>query len=248
MISDGVVSRDASIHALSVTMIESKKLKWSLVLLAAAAAGLIIAAKYFHGFALLEQMLAWIKGLGIWGPIFFVLVYILATIVFIPGSILTLGAGVLFGVVKGSICVSIASTVSATGAFLIGRYLARDWVSQKIQGKARFVALDKAVAAEGWKIVGLVRLLPFFPFALVSYGFGLTRISLPVYVLASWIGMMPATVVYVYFGSLAQDLTTLNQGVQSPPILKWALGIVTVLATIFITRFARRALAEKMTF
>jgi uncharacterized membrane protein YdjX (TVP38/TMEM64 family) len=226
--------------------VESKKLKWSWVLLAVSAVGLIGAALFLHPRSIMERMLDEIKGLGVWGPILFILVYVVATVLFVPGSILTLGAGALFGVVQGSIYVSIASTVAATCAFLIGRYLARDWVSRRIKGNARFEALDKAVAAEGWKIVGLVRLVPFFPFAPVSYAFGLSRVSMPSYVLASWIGMMPATVMYVYFGSLAQDLTALNSGVQSPPILKWAIGVITVLVTLFVTRIARRALANRV--
>ncbi|GGA09921.1 hypothetical protein CYANOKiyG1_22870 [Okeania sp. KiyG1] len=108
--------------------------------------------------------LDWIKTLGPWGPIAFIIIYILATVLFLPGSLLTLGAGLLFGPIFGSIYVSISSTIGATCAFLVGRYLARGWVSKQIEGNENFKAIDEAVADEGWKIVGLTRLSPIFSF------------------------------------------------------------------------------------
>ncbi|MGH2416496.1 MAG: TVP38/TMEM64 family protein, partial [Microcystaceae cyanobacterium] len=169
------------------------------------ALGLIIAATQFgvteYINNTLQSILAWIDSLGSWGPVAFVIIYILAAVFLISGAILTLGAGVLFGVVKGSILVSIASTLAATVAFLIGRYLARGWVTKQIESKPKFKAIDAAVAREGWKIVGLTRLSPLFPFVFLNYAFGITQVSLKDYVLASWIGMMPGTVMYVYIGS-----------------------------------------------
>ena len=176
------------------------KLKAVLWILAIAA--LIAAAKYFSVQELFRSILVGIERLGAWGPIAFVFLYILATVLFLPGSIVTLGAGVLFGVVAGSVYVSIASTVGATAAFLIGRYLARDWVVRKIKGNQTFQAIDDAVAEGGWRIVGLTRLSPIFPFNMLNYAFGLTQVSLRDYFFASWIGMMPGTVMYVYLGSL----------------------------------------------
>jgi uncharacterized membrane protein YdjX (TVP38/TMEM64 family) len=192
----------------------------------------------------LTGILDWIATLGVWGPIFFALVYILACVFFIPGSVLTLGAGAVFGVVKGFILVSISSTLGATAAFLIGRYFARDWVAKKIGNNATFNAIDHAAADEGWKIVGLTRLSPLFPFSLMNYAFGLTRVSLRDYFVASWIGMMPGTLMYVYLGSLAR----VARG-QTPP-LEWTLRIVglvaTVLVTILLARMARQALAQRV--
>ncbi len=149
------------------------KLKAVLWILAIAA--LIAAAKYFNVQELFRSILVWIERLGAWGPIAFVFLYILATVLFLPGSIVTLGAGVLFGVVLGSVYVSIASTVGATAAFLIGRYLARDWVVRKIEGNQTFQAIDDAVAEGGWRIVWLTRLSPIFPFNMLNYAFGLTQ-------------------------------------------------------------------------
>ncbi len=173
-------------------------------------------ARYFNAQALLRQALDLIAGLGPWGPVMFVLLYIVATVFFLPGSILTLGAGFVFGVIKGAILVSIAATLGATAAFLVGRYLARDWVAKKIEGNVRFKAIDEAVAREGWKIVGLTRLSPVFPFNLLNYAFGLTRVSLRDYFFASWIGMMPGTLMYVYLGSLAGDLAVGRRGRAYP--------------------------------
>ncbi len=223
--------------------------KWVLALLAVASLLVII---YFLDIQELFQVaLAWISDLGPWGPVFFIVLYILATILFLPGLIPTMAAGLLFGVLQGTLLVSISSISGATIAFLIGRYLAREWVAGKIQGNQKFEAIDAAVAQEGWKIVGLTRLSPLFPFNLLNYAFGLTQVSLKNYFLASWIGMLPGTVMYVYIGSLAGDLATLVSGELSRTPAEWAfLGvglIATVVLTLYITRIAQRALNRKVT-
>lgn len=199
------------------------------------------------------NVLTWIHELGPWGPILFILLYIVACVFFLPGSILTLGAGFLFGIVKGSIIVSIASTLGATAAFLVGRYLARGWIEKKIEKNEKFKVIDEAVAKEGWKIVGLTRLSPVFPFTLLNYAYGLTRVSLRDYVLASWIGMMPGTVLYVYIGSLAGNLTAIGAGTSNGVVgtAQWGFRIVGLLATIavtvYITRISKRALDRRIT-
>jgi uncharacterized membrane protein YdjX (TVP38/TMEM64 family) len=151
---------------------------------------------------------------------------------------------------KGSIIVSIASTVGATCAFLVGRHIARDWVSKKIQANPKFKAIDEAVAREGWKIVGLTRLSPIFPFNLLNYAYGLTRVSLRDYFFASWFGMMPATVMYVYIGSLAGEIAKIGGEGRSRTSAEWALYIVGLIATaavmVYITRIARAALRKKV--
>jgi uncharacterized membrane protein YdjX (TVP38/TMEM64 family) len=168
---------------------------------------------------------------------------------FLPGSILTVGAGVVFGLVRGFVIVSISATLGATAAFLVGRYLARSWIAGKIKGHPKFAAIDEAVAREGWKIVGLLRLSPVVPFNVLNYAFGVTRVSLRDYVLASWIGMMPGTLVYVYLGSVAGDLARAGGRASRTPA-EWAfyaVGLVaTIAVTIFVTRLARRALAERV--
>jgi len=210
-------------------------------------AAAIVAFKYFDGQELLKQAIDWVGQLGRWGPIIFIAIYILAAVLFIPGSVLTLGAGAVFGVVWGSIYVSIASTLGATAAFLVGRYLARDAIARKIEGNQRFAAIDKAVAKEGWKIVGLTRLSPVFPFTLLNYAFGLTQVKLRDYVLASWIGMMPGTVMYVYIGSLAQAATGERERTTGEWVLYGVGLLATVVVTVFVTRIAKKALAKKIT-
>ena len=213
-------------------------------LFAAVAVALVACLFLFDVRALLRETLAAIEGLGAWGPVLFVLLYIVAAVLFVPGSALTLGAGALFGVGLGSALVSLGATLGATAAFLVGRYFARDWVAKKIEGNTAFAAIDRAVAAEGWKIVGLTRLSPAFPFSLLNYAFGLTRVSLRDYVLASWIGMMPGTVMYVYLGSLARAAGDRQRTPGEWALL--ALGLAaTIAVTVFITRIARAALAKR---
>lgn len=214
--------------------------------------GLVMAAKYFNLQQVFRDAMAWIEEAGPVGYLVFFGLYIAACVFMVPGFILTLGAGAVFGVVKGALLVSLSSTVGATAAFLVGRYLARDMVARRVEGNANFRAVDEAVAAEGWKIVGLMRLSPVFPFNLLNYAFGLTRVSLRDYVLASWIGMIPGTVMYVYLGSLAGSLADLGskEGGRTRSLAEWAMFIIgliaTVAVTVVITHIARRALSRQM--
>lgn len=199
---------------------------------------------------LLRHALQWIDSLGVVGGIAFMLVYVVATIAFLPGSILTLGAGVVFGVGLGAVYVFVGATVGAIAAFLVGRYLARGWVSKKIEGNQNFAAIDKAVAREGFKIVLLTRLSPVFPFNLLNYAFGVTGVPLRDYALGS-IGMIPGTIMYVYLGSLAGDLARIGLEDQpTNPTVQWTIRIVgfiaTVAVTVYVTQIARKALAEKV--
>lgn len=223
--------------------------KWVLALLAVAF--LLVFLYFLDVQELFQVALAWISDLGPWGPVFFIVFYILATVLFLPGLIPTMAAGVLFGVIRGTLLVSISSISGATLAFLIGRYLAREWVAAMIRGNQKFEAIDAAVAEEGWKIVGLTRLSPVFPFNLLNYAFGLTQVSLKDYFLASWIGMLPGTVMYVYIGSLAGNLASLGSGERSRTPAEWALygvGLMaTVVLTLYLTRIAQRALKRTVT-
>lgn len=220
--------------------------RWKWLIYLGAVVLLLAIAKYFHIQDLLKRALEWVGQLGPWGPVIFIGIYIVSAVLLIPGSVLTLGAGAVFGLLKGIAIVSLASTSAATVAFLIGRYLARDVVARKIEGNEKFAAIDRAVAAEGWKIVLLTRLSPVFPFTLLNYAFGLTRVKLGHYILASWIGMLPGTAMYVYLGSLAN--VGAGQHTRTPG--EWALYgvglLATVAVTIFVTRIARKALARKI--
>ncbi|MFM2315424.1 MAG: hypothetical protein RLZZ04_4702 [Cyanobacteriota bacterium] len=201
---------------------------------------------------LLRNALQWVNELGAIAPIAFILIYMVATVAFLPGSLLTLGAGVLFGIVQGSFCVFIGATLGATLAFLVGRYLARGWISQKIAGNQKFQAIDQAVGREGFKIVLLTRLSPIFPFNLLNYGLGVTGVSLKDYVLAS-VGMIPGTIMYVYIGSLAGSIATIGgetSATSANPVAQWAIRIMgfvaTVAVTLYVTKIARKALDESI--
>ncbi len=209
-----------------------------------------VSSSGFNPQEILRNALQWIDGLGAVGAIAFMIVYIVATVAFIPGSVLTLGAGVVFGVVLGSIYVFIGATIGATGAFLVGRYLARGWISQKIAGNEKFSAIDNAVGREGLKIVLLTRLSPVFPFNLLNYALGITGVSLKDYVIGS-VGMIPGTIMYVYLGSLAGNIATIGSAEQpTNPAITWAIRIIgfiaTVAVTVYVTKVARKALDESI--
>ncbi|MFQ4135015.1 TVP38/TMEM64 family protein [Nodosilinea sp. PGN35] len=195
----------------------------------------------------LVQALAWIDGLGAIAPLAFILLYIAITVAFVPASIVTLGAGVVFGVVRGSVLVFVGAILGATAAFLLGRYGARGWVASKIAKNSKFQAIDDAIAREGRKIIFLLRLSPVFPFNLLNYSLGLSQISLKDYVVGT-VGILPGTIMYVYLGSLVGNLATLGANSQPPAAatVQWTIRIVglvaTVAVTLYVTRIARRAL------
>ncbi|MFO7962973.1 MAG: TVP38/TMEM64 family protein [Desulfobacterales bacterium] len=198
----------------------------------------------------LAALLNWTEGLGFWGPLVVILTYITATVLFLPGSVLTLGSGFLFGVLMGTVWASIGSTLGAAAAFLVGRTVARDRVAKKISGRPKFGAIDEAVGEEGAKIVFLTRLSPVFPFNLLNYAFGLTRVSFRHYFFASWIGMLPGTLMYVYLGSAARSLAQIAagrvEGGTAQRIFFWMGLAATVVVAVLVTRIARRALKEKI--
>jgi uncharacterized membrane protein YdjX (TVP38/TMEM64 family) len=220
-----------------------KLIMLGMVLIAIVAAVLFLPVKDW-----LIRALEWTEGLGFWAPVFVAAFYIIACVLFLPGSVLTLGAGVLFGVIKGSIVVSIGSTLGACAAFLVGRTVAREWISAKVARNAKFGAIDAAVGEQGFRIVLLTRLSPAFPFNMLNYAFGLTRIPFWQYALGSWIGMMPGTVMYVYFGAGLRSLAELSTGkveTGTAGRVFFVAGLIaTVVVTIFVTRLARRALKQ----
>ena len=166
----------------------------------------------------------------------------------LPGSIITLGAGVVFGLGLGIIYVFIGATIGATLAFLIGRYVARDWVIKQIAENHKFKAIDRAVSQNGLKIVLLSRLSPIFPFNILNYAYGVTGVSLKDYVIGS-VGMLQGIIMYVYIGFLAGNLA--NIGIQTDttnPLAQWTFKIIgfiaTVGVTLYITQIAKKALNE----
>ncbi len=209
---------------------------------------LIVATQVLPVGEWLKTFNQWVEGLGAVGLLIFIVTYIVATILFLPGAILTLGAGFAFGVGWGFVVVSIGSTLGAACAFLIGRYFARDKIQQKAKDYPKFAAIDRAVGKEGWKIVGLLRLSPLFPFNVQNYLYGLTAIKFWPYVLASWIGMMPGTFLYVYLGAAGRagiEAAAGEAGRTPMEITMFVVGLIaTAAVTIYVTIIARRAIKK----
>jgi uncharacterized membrane protein YdjX (TVP38/TMEM64 family) len=198
--------------------------------------------------AQLPRLTAAVDALGVWGPVVFVLAYAAACVAFVPASLLTLAAGALFGVVRGTAFVLVGATLGATGAFLIARYVARDWVAAKVQRDPRFAAIDAAIEEQGRKVVFLLRLSPVIPFNVLNYALGLTKVRLVDFLIAS-VGMLPGTLLYVYSGKLAGVVAGAASATAPPKgaafFIVLGLGLIaTAAVTIIVTRLARRALAD----
>lgn len=221
-------------------MAEKRRFNWKPFALVGALVALMVLAKVLDLGERLVLVRDWIGSLGAFGPVAFCGLYIVAAVAMVPGIALTVGAGALFGSVWGSIYVSIGSTVGAALSFLIARYVARDSVSGWLSGNARFGHLDDLTERHGAMIVAITRLVPVFPYNLLNYGFGLTKVSFGTYFFWTWLCMIPATVLYVVG---ADALFTGIRDGEIPWALLGVLAIVIVL-TFFIVRTARRRLKE----
>jgi len=218
---------------------------WIAVLLAA---GVLLAVRLLPIQAFLQTLLAEIEEAGAWGPLLLALAYIPATIFLVPGALLSLGAGFAFGVALGTATVSVGSTLGTTAAFLLGRTLLRGWVTGQLAERPRLKAVDGAVARQGFKIVLLIRLSPAFPYNLMGYVFGVTRVRFRDHMLASWLGMLPGTILYVTLGSGGRHLAeAAADGPHEGPghWIVFSLGLLaTLLGAAYVSRVARRAIRE----
>jgi uncharacterized membrane protein YdjX (TVP38/TMEM64 family) len=218
-----------------------------LALLVALIAALVFGGRAIGGY--LPAFVARVDSLGVWGPVVFILGYALAAVAFIPGSVLTIAAGAIFGLGPGVLYAFTGAWLGSNAAFLVSRYLAREMVEQRIARSPRFAAVSDAVAANGRKIVFLLRLSPAVPFNVLNYALGVTRVRFVDYLIAS-VGMIPVTVLYVYYGTVAGTIATaasgarVNRGRGYYVLLVVGL-IATVVATAMITRVATRALREQ---
>jgi uncharacterized membrane protein YdjX (TVP38/TMEM64 family) len=221
-------------------------LRWLAVALALVA--LLLAGRRLGGH--LPVFVGWVQAQGARGPLLFVGGYAAATVAMAPGSILTLAAGAVFGLLRGTVYAFAGATAGASLAFLVARHFARGLVERRVEADARFRAIDAAVGRQGFKIVLLLRLSPIFPFNLLNYSLGLTRVRYLDYLLAS-VGMLPGTLLYVYYGRVAGELAAVAGGgaIERGPAY-WALlaiGLIaTVVVTTLVTRIARRALRQEV--
>lgn len=220
---------------------QSKKSSWwRPVALLAVLGAVIVLAKVFNLGERLGDLRHWIDTLGPWGPVVFVLIYVVAVVAALPGSALTVAAGALFGSVWGVILVINAATLGASLSFLVARYFARDAIADWLSQNEKFRRLDRLTEKHGATMVALTRLVPLFPFNLLNYGFGLTRVPFWTYVFWSWLCMLPGTVLYV----IGADAVTkgLSRGEVPWPLV--GAGAVAALIVAFLITYARRKLRD----
>lgn len=183
---------------------------------------------------MIEDLAAWVQSLGPAGPVAYVAVYVLACVCLVPASILTLAGGFVFGFARAFVYVSLGASLGAAACFFLGRRFARPWVERHLVGHPNFIAIDKAVAKSGWKIVALSRMCPLLPFNLLNYGYGLTKVTPRQYLAASWIFMIPGTALHVYFGSLARDVGEAVSGKPTHTRLEWILTAMSLAAAVAV--------------
>lgn len=215
-------------------------------------AGIIFIAIFIVGISYIDvrnyalNFFAWLDGLGVWAPLLFILIDFLVVVFVLPGVLLTLGAGFMFGIVKGSLYVVIATTLGASVAFVLSRYFFSHRFTIFFNNHPRLNLIDRELSHQGWKFVLLTRMVPFFPFKLSNYYFGLTHFTFRDFYFGTLFGIIPITTINVYIGSLAADLTSLGQ--QGAPLtpLQWAVYvigfIVTIVALVYVTRHAKKAM------
>ena len=228
---------------------ESKKPVMKLVVLAIVVIGLLAVTKFLPVEQWLKSFNDWVSHMGVAGIFIFIGVYAAATVLLAPGLILTIGAGFAFGLWKGFLAVSAGATLGAALAFLVARFVARDRIEAMAKGNDKFRKIDTAIGQQGAKLIFLLRLSPVIPFNLSNYLYGLTSVKFWPYVLASWIGMMPGTVLYVYLGTVGKIGLEASKGDgHRNPIEYVFLGIgllATIVVTVIVTSVAKRALKEK---
>ena len=205
-----------------------------LVLLAVLLAGIGAATVYHEHFSG-AAMQDWAQSAGVAAPLIFMTLYVVATVLFLPGSVLTIAGGALFGPVWGSFYSLTAATLGALLAFLVARYLASDWVTRKAGGRLK--QLIEGVEAEGWRFVAFVRLVPLFPFNLLNYALGLTRIRLSHFIVATYVCMLPGALAFTYLGFAGREAAAGSEGSIRNGLL--ALGLLALI--VFLPRLISRA-------
>jgi uncharacterized membrane protein YdjX (TVP38/TMEM64 family) len=230
---------------------QSKSAVGRLVVLTVIVIGLFLAMRFLPVQQWLRSFSDWVGEMGAIGILVFIVVYAVATVLMAPGSILTIGAGFAFGLWKGFLAVSAGATLGAALAFLVARFIAREKIEAIAQRNEKFRNLDGAIGKQGAKLIFLLRLSPVIPFNLSNYFYGLTAVSFWPYVLASWIGMMPGTFLYVYIGTAGKAAVAATAGGEAVKH-SWQywtfLGVglaATIIVTIWVTKIARDALKSQ---
>jgi uncharacterized membrane protein YdjX (TVP38/TMEM64 family) len=227
---------------------KAKSAAWGIVA-SALSVGLILAVLiYFDTDKAVLLLLEWFDAQGAWAPLLFAAVMAVVVVLVLPGVMFTTGAGFVFGVGKGSVCVVLGTTIGAALAFLIARHLFGLRATEFVRANAKLESMSREFAFEGWKVVMLTRLIPFFPGKISNYFFGLTPVSFHAYVVGSLIGFIPFSVLNVYLGSIAADIATLGERNIDRTPLEWGLygtGLFVAMGSvIYLNHMARSALAK----
>ena len=199
-------------------------------------------AVVFRDYLAISEMEVWIRSAGIAGPVVFVLIYALAAVLFLPGSVLTLAGGALFGPVWGTVFNLAGATIGATISFLIARYLASNWVENKTGGRLK--QIKNGVEGEGWRFVAFVRLVPLFPFNVLNYALGLTHIKLSHYIIASLVCMAPGGIAYTYLGYAGREAVAGGEGLVQKIMLALALLAVVVFLPRFVGKIRQKPMLD----
>lgn len=197
-----------------------------------------------------QEILQWVEELGLWAPVFFVGLYLCTAGILLPVVVLTIGAGVLFGIIGGTILITFAYCLSASILFLISRNWSRSSLAKKLENNPKFEAIDKAIENDGWKIVAMLRFVPILNSNIVNYACGLTRISLQKYLLGTFLGIFPGAIMYAYVGFLMGDISTMDRETNAKSTVEWVLLIfglaATIFTTVYITQKVKKALPENI--
>ena len=185
---------------------------------------------------------SWVKNAGSAGPIVFMLLYAIGTVFFLPGAVLTLAGGALFGPVFGTLYNLTAATIGAMISFIAARYLAHDWVEKKAGGRIR--QLKQGVEGEGWKFVAFTRLVPLFPFNVLNYALGLTKIKFSHYSIATYVFMLPGSIAYTYLGYVGREAVAGGDGLIQKIMLAFALLAIVGFLPSLIGRLRRGAMMD----
>lgn len=245
--SSTAAERHGQTSADQSTQGSSARLRWLPALLLLG--GLIVLARSLPVATGIDRLERWVGGLGLFGMVVFGAVYVAAAMLFVPGAALTIAAGAVFGLVGGTVTVSAASTTAAALGFLCARHLLRRRVEELARRHRAFSAIDRAIGDGSWRIIALLRLVPLFPFSAGNYLLGLTSARFWQYLAASWLFMLPGTLMYVYIGFLGVETldaaSSADAAVGVGRVVLLAAGLLAlVLATIYLTRLAKRRLHE----
>ena len=218
--------------------------KW--ILLAVVVIALSVLAALLPVKAWIRSFIEWVQQLGSWGVVIFIFAYALATILFLPGWIFTVGAGLIYGIVGGTLVALTGAVIGASISFLIARYALRRNIEDYANRSPRFKAIDRAIGQQGWKIIGLLRLSPLIPFNFSNYFYGITSVGFGAYVAVSAICMIPGTLLYAYLGAIGKAGVSGEASERSVwQYVLLGVGLVaTIAVTILVSRIAKKALAK----